>query len=99
MAKMKKVGLAGRFGHRYGSRVRNNWRDIMEKSKGIQKCPRCETKARNMREFLGVWHCKKCGARWTGGAWEPSTARGKEGVRIAARIAREMIESEENAKK
>ncbi len=96
MAKTKKVGIAGRFGPRYGSRNRNNWREIMEKVKGVQKCPKCETKLKNMREFIGVWHCKKCGAKWTGGALEPSTARGKESSRIASRIARETKEAEES---
>jgi large subunit ribosomal protein L37Ae len=95
MAKTKKVGIAGRFGPRYGSRVRNNWREIMERLKGENRCPRCETKARNMRDFIGVWSCPKCNAKWTGGAWEPATSRGKEAVRIASRIAREMHEAEE----
>jgi large subunit ribosomal protein L37Ae len=95
MTKTKKVGLAGRFGPRYGSRVRHNWREVMERVKGEQKCPRCETKSRNMREFIGVWHCKKCGARWTGGAWDPVTVRGRESMRIATRIAHEEVAKKE----
>jgi large subunit ribosomal protein L37Ae len=96
MGHTKKVGLAGKFGARYGSRTRHAWREITEKQKGIQKCPKCETKVRNMREFIGVWHCKKCGARWTGGAWISATSRGKESHRIATRIARELTESEKS---
>ena len=64
-----------------------------KKQKGIVKCPKCETKIRNMREFTGLWHCKKCDATWTGGAWESSTARGKESHRIAVRMARELAET------
>jgi large subunit ribosomal protein L37Ae len=85
MGKTKKIGIAGRFGTRYGSTIRNRWRDVMQKTKGPQKCPKCETTIRNMREFLGVWHCKKCGARFTGGAWVPKTPRGLESYRIAHR--------------
>lgn len=90
--KTKKVGMAGRFGPRYGSRVRNAWRGIMEKSKGVQRCPKCQTKSTNMRDFLGVWQCPKCGARWTGGAWESETERGKESIRNATRLSRESAE-------
>ena len=95
MTKTKKVGIAGRFGPHYGTRNRNNWRDVMERLKGVQKCPRCESKAKNMREFIGVWKCEKCGARWTGGAWDPSTTRGKEATRISTRAEREIKEAEE----
>lgn len=94
MGKTKKVGISGRFGPRYGSKVRKQWRDIAIKQKGISKCPKCNSKLPNMREFVGVWHCKKCGATWTGGAWESSTARGKESQRIAIRMAREAAENE-----
>jgi len=96
--KTKKVGMAGRFGPRYGSRVLNTWRGVMEKVKGVQKCPRCQTKNSNMRDFLGVWECPKCGARWTGGAWEPETDRGRESVRTSNRLGRELQEAEEAQK-
>ncbi|QEE14723.1 50S ribosomal protein L37ae [Promethearchaeum syntrophicum] len=96
MGKTKKVGISGRFGARYGSKLRKQWRDITSKQKGITKCPKCNTKLPNMREFVGVWHCKKCGATWTGGSWESATARGKESHRIAIRMAREASEAEQN---
>ena len=86
MAKTKKVGIAGRFGPRYGVTIRNRWRDIMEKQKGPQKCPVCNTKIKNMRKFVGIWECKKCGAKFTGGAWTNETTVGKEARRIAIGI-------------
>lgn len=98
MGHTKKVGISGKFGARYGSRTRNAWKTIAEKQKGIQKCPRCESKVRNMRESVGVWSCKKCGARFTGGAWIGATNRGKESHRIATRIAREAKEAEAEQK-
>ena len=94
MAKTKKVGISGKFGARYGAKVRKTWNVIAEKQKGLVKCPKCETKIRNMREFTGLWHCKRCGAKWTGGAWESATDRGKESHRIAVRMARELAEME-----
>ena len=96
MAGTKKVGIAGRFGARYGSRTRNTWKAVMEHQKGVQKCPRCESKIKNMRQSIGVWKCPKCGATFTGGAWAPATSRGKESHRIATRIARETMELEKN---
>lgn len=94
MGKTKKVGISGKFGPRYGSKLRKQWNEVAEKQKGPTKCPKCESKLPNMREFVGVWHCKKCGARWTGGAWESNTARGKESHRIATRLARETLEAD-----
>jgi ribosomal protein L37AE/L43A len=69
----------------------------MEKLKGEQKCPKCQTKTRNIRDFIGVWECPRCHARWTGGAWESETTRGKESIRIANRLA--LKESEQEIKK
>ncbi len=94
MAKTKKVGISGKFGARYGSKVRKAWNVVAEKQKGIVKCPRCESRLRNMREYTGLWHCRRCGATWTGGAWESATPRGKESHRIAVRMAREVVELE-----
>lgn len=98
LAKTKKVGISGRFGARFGGQIRSAWRDIMEKQKGIQKCPKCETKNRNTRVSIGVWQCRRCGAKYTGGAWDSTTPRGKEGQRVAIRISREMAEAEKAEK-
>jgi large subunit ribosomal protein L37Ae len=81
MAKLKKMGIAGRFGPRYGTSIRNRWRDVMVKQKSEQKCPKCFTKIKNMRAFVGVWECKKCGAKFTGGAWISESVRGKDSKR------------------
>ena len=94
MGHTKKVGIAGKFGPRYGVRVRDAWRNIAEKQKGVVKCPKCQSKLKNLRLFLGCWECKKCGAKWTGGAWESATPKGKEAHRVATRLARELAEKE-----
>ncbi|MHA1293884.1 MAG: 50S ribosomal protein L37ae [Promethearchaeota archaeon] len=90
MGKTKKVGPAGKFGSRYGSMVRKKWRLIVEKMKGKIKCPKCETKGLVRRISVGIWHCKKCNAHFTGGAYYIETQRGAESFRIAKRKQREL---------
>ena len=92
MGRTKKVGMSGRFGPKYGSNVRKKWRLIMEKQKGPIKCPRCATKGSVHRLSVGIWHCKKCGVKFTGGAYYIETPRGAESFRIAARKQRELDE-------
>lgn len=92
----KKAGWTGRYGPRYGSTVRKRVRLIMEKMKGRNlKCPRCETVGSVFRESTGIWYCRKCSARFTGGAYYTETPRGTESLRIAKRKQREVEVSEE----
>ena len=92
MGKTKKVGITGKFGARYGSNVRKKYKLIVEKMKGEIKCPKCVTKGSVHRLSVGIWHCKKCGAKFTGGAYYIETPRGAESFRIAARKQRELDE-------
>ncbi len=91
----RKVGITGKYGARYGSTLRKRTRLILEKMKGDVKCPRCETKASVHRVSTGIWHCKKCNARFTGGAYYIETPRGAESFRIAKRKQRELEVMEE----
>jgi len=86
MAKLKKMGMAGGFGARYGATIRKRWNEQTKLLRGVNKCPKCKTPQRNMRQFFGVWKCRKCGAEFTGGTWRMITARGKESQRIVTRI-------------
>ena len=95
MGKTKKVGISGKFQARYGSVVRKRYRQIMEKMKGKIKCPRCQTKGSVHRFSTGIWHCKKCEAKFTGGAYYIETPRGAESFRIAKRKQRELEVIEE----
>jgi len=91
MAKTKKVGITGRWGTRYGSRIRKHVRVIEEAKKKKKKCPVCETKVAK-RISTGIWQCRKCGAKYTGGSYTQSTQPGLESQRIATRVQRELIE-------
>jgi len=69
----KVVGIAGRYGARYGSTLRKKVRDILERRYAPHICPFCGTKGKVYRISTGIWACKKCGAKWAGGAYVPRT--------------------------
>jgi large subunit ribosomal protein L37Ae len=66
MAKTK--GPAGRFGARAGVKIRRKINLIESKQKAKQKCPYCDAKAVK-RVSLGIYACRKCKAKFTGGAY------------------------------
>jgi large subunit ribosomal protein L37Ae len=62
-SKTKKARAAGRFGARYGKKVRNKLADVEVKQRVKQKCPYCE-KLGAKRTSKGIWECSKCGKRF-----------------------------------
>lgn len=72
MTKTKKIGIAGRFGPRYGTKVKIGIRKIEEQVRQRHECPSCKRKALK-RIAAGIWQCKKCGAKFAGGAFLPKT--------------------------
>ncbi|MBY9007999.1 MAG: 50S ribosomal protein L37ae [Candidatus Lokiarchaeota archaeon] len=89
--KTKKVGITGKYGARYGSTVRKRTRVILERMKSkTLKCPKCATKGSVQRVSTGIWYCKKCKAKFTGGAYYIETPRGAESFRISKRKQREL---------
>ena len=65
----KKVGSAGRFGVRYGRKIRNKIAEIERKQKRFYSCPSCNV-MRVKRVSAGIWECRKCGLKFTGRAYE-----------------------------
>ena len=57
--KSKKSKSAGRFGSRYGKRVRTKLVKVESKQRVKQTCPFCERKGVK-RVSKGIWKCKKC---------------------------------------
>ena len=57
--KSKKSKSAGRFGPRYGKRVRTKLVKVEEKQRKKQKCPLCGKKGVK-RLSKGIWYCSKC---------------------------------------
>lgn len=66
----KKVGSSGRYGVRYGGRIRLKIAEIEKKSKGKYECPICK-KPQLKRVAKGIWQCKKCNYKMAGKAYEP----------------------------
>lgn len=58
-SKLKKTKSAGRFGSRYGKRVRNSLVKIESKQRVKQRCPFCK-KLGVKRISKGIWRCTKC---------------------------------------
>ncbi len=83
MRHTKKVGSAGRFGARYGVRIRKLVSRIEAKTRSPHKCPRCST-PKVKRVGLGIWQCKKCNYKFAGGCWLPQTEPGKVSLRVGS---------------
>ena len=77
MGRTKVVGIAGRFGARYGATLRKKWKEIMEKRYSEYRCPFCGAKRVMKRISVGIWYCPSCGRVWAGGAYTPETEVGK----------------------
>jgi len=57
--KSKKSKSAGRFGARYGKKIKDNLVKVEIKQRVKQKCPFCE-KLGVKRLSKGIWNCSKC---------------------------------------
>jgi large subunit ribosomal protein L37Ae len=84
----KKVGSAGRFQARYGVRSRTRIKNVERQQFFKHKCPSCgQNKVK--RKSTSIWHCKKCGIKFAGGAYIPSTEAGEN----VEKILKKEIES------
>ncbi|MCX8179355.1 MAG: 50S ribosomal protein L37ae [Candidatus Aenigmarchaeota archaeon] len=70
MGRTKKVGVTGRFGARYGARIKEDVREIEKLQKQKHECPSCKKKALK-RVAAGIWQCKRCKTKFAGGAYLP----------------------------
>ncbi len=70
----RQVGIAGRFGARFGSTLRKKWKKVMERRYALYECPYCGSKVVIRRIAVGIWQCPKCGAVFAGGAYQPLTS-------------------------
>ena len=62
-SKSKKSKSAGRFGARYGKKVRVKLVGVEKKQRLKQKCPFCE-KLGVKRLSKGIWECSKCNKKF-----------------------------------
>lgn len=96
MGRTKKVGPTRGLGPRYGSTVRKRYIKVIGEMKKPHKCPQCGF-PRVRRESVGVWKCRKCGFKYTGGAYTPVTKLGVIAKRSAKGLLAEEIGKEEIA--
>jgi len=75
MGKTKKVHSTGRFGARYGVKIRKRVKKIELEQKKKHECPYCGKKTVK-RKATGLYFCKKCKTEFTGGAYVPETMVG-----------------------
>jgi len=91
MGQTKKVGSTGRFGVRYGAKLRRRVLDIDNRRKEPNRCPACATKALK-RKAVGLWECSKCDLLFAGGAYVPFTDAGKAARRaIVQRVSGDFL--------
>lgn len=74
MAKKKKVGSTGRFGARYGVKIRRSIKEVEDSVRQQYECPRCHHE-KVKRLSSGIWNCDKCGLKFAGGAYRPNLGR------------------------
>ena len=66
----KKVRSVGRFGSRYGVRIRRRIQEVEGEQRKRHQCPRCLAYSVR-REGTGVWRCHRCDLVFAGGAYRP----------------------------
>lgn len=64
----KTLASGKRFGARYGRRLRHKFAKIEAEQKKAHKCPYCSYN-KVKRVAVGIWSCRKCGAKFTGRAY------------------------------
>jgi len=68
----KKVKAAGKYGVRYGLRIRRSINKIEEAQRRKYICNRCGKRSVK-RVGTGIWACRACGYKFAGGTYIPKT--------------------------
>lgn len=93
----KKVGPAGKYGPRYGVKIRKRLKEVLIAKAKKYTCPNCNHQSVK-RVGTGIWKCRRCDLVFAGGAYRPfvSASFRKEAVRSPQAIEEEPTEEEEN---
>jgi len=103
MGDTKKVKHAGRFGSRYGKGIRDRIVGIETKQRTLHVCPGCGFK-RVKRITTGLFKCKKCGYKFSGGSYTPNTMSGRVVKKMVDQkkflpLAKNLLEIQEEREK
>lgn len=75
MGSTKKVKSAGRYGAKYGIGIRRRLLKVEGEQKKPKACPYCGM-PKIKRLASGIFYCRKCDAKFAGGAYFPQTLPG-----------------------
>ena len=95
-ARTKKVGSVGRYGPRIGGKIRREVRKIEDKTKQ-NRCTSCGKKVRRIAS--GIWECRFCGMKFTGGAYYTVTKKRATSISKPELEKVEVAPKEEKVKK
>jgi large subunit ribosomal protein L37Ae len=68
MTEAEKFKAMKRFGARYGRKMKERFGKIEKEQRKYHKCPYCAA-VKVKRLAIGIWNCRKCGAKFTGKAY------------------------------
>jgi large subunit ribosomal protein L37Ae len=74
--KIKKVGIAGKYGNRYGATLRKRMKATETMQIRKHECQACGRVAVK-RKAVGIWRCRGCRRVYAGGAYSFHTAAGE----------------------
>ena len=85
-----KVGITGKYGTRYGQKLRKQVKsfEILQRTRYV--CPFCG-KAAVRRMSVGIWRCQACRRVVAGGAWEYSTSAAQTAKTTINRLKKLMV--------
>jgi large subunit ribosomal protein L37Ae len=83
-----KVGPSGSLGSRYGTVARKRYSTLVSALRTPTECPQCHITA-VQRVSVGIWLCNRCGFKFAGGAYAPTTKLGE----VAERASRAGVAS------
>ncbi|UCH88443.1 MAG: 50S ribosomal protein L37ae [Thermoplasmata archaeon] len=66
----KKIGISGKYGARYGVKIRKQVSNIEKQQRASHQCPRCKYK-QVKRVSTGIWKCRHCDLTFASGAYIP----------------------------
>ena len=92
MKSVENLGSAKRFGARYGRKTKLKFSKVETEQRKLHRCPYC-SKVAVKRVALGIWHCRKCNAKFTGKAYSVS----KKIITKEQKIFEEPAETKEEA--
>jgi large subunit ribosomal protein L37Ae len=94
----KKVGIAGKYGPRYGVKIRKRLAEV-EGGKILKRpCPRCNHVAVK-RTDTGIWVCRRCDYKYAAGAYTPKIREFKREDLVAKQEAVKAPEVKPKGKK